>query len=338
MESSSSVVHVESSRMSARKKTVIDILRESPGFVSGQYISERLGISRNAVHKHVNSLRARGYHILGISRRGYKLEEEPCRLAMPVVATLTEQSRFGQAFRYHDEVESTNAEAKKIAVAGAPEGTVVVAECQSAGRGRLGRRWTSPAGKGLLLSVILRPRLPMADAHLLTLVVADAAAEAIEAQAKIPVHLKWPNDLIVDNRKAGGILLEVSGEHDAVEWVIAGVGINVNTDFADLPAALRKTATSLKIATDKTHDRSELLARFLLVLERRYDDAVRNGFEKTLRSFRERDYLLHRSVSIQTRDGVVVGEASGIDDRGALLVELPDRHIRRFHAGDVTLS
>ena len=338
MESSTSVVLVESSRMSPRKKTVIDILRDSPGFVSGQVISDRLGISRNAVHKHVNSLRGRGYRILGISRRGYKLEEEPCRLAMPVVAKLTEQSIFGRAFRYHDEIESTNLEAKKLANDGAPEGTVVISESQSSGRGRLGRRWTSPAGKGLLFSVVLRPQLAMTDAHFLTLIAASAAAEAIEAQVKVPVHIKWPNDLIVNSKKAGGILLEVSGEHDAVEWVVAGIGINVNTDYDELPVALRRTATSLKMAGDKTVDRSALLARVLLTLERMYTDCRRNGFDKALRTFRERDYLLHRSVSVQTREGPVVGEASGIDDRGALLVSLPDRHIRRFHSGDVSLS
>jgi BirA family transcriptional regulator, biotin operon repressor / biotin---[acetyl-CoA-carboxylase] ligase len=331
MESSASIVFVESQRMSPRKKTVIEILRDSPGFVSGQAISDSLGISRNAVHKHVNSLRARGFRILGISRRGYR------RLVLPVVAKLTQGATLGKSFRYYDEIESTNAEARRLAADGAPQGTVVVAENQLKGRGRLGRSWTSPPGKGLLFSVILRPGIAMTDAHLLTLTTGDAVAEAIEAQVKIPVHLKWPNDLIVDNKKAGGILLEVSGEQDRVDWVVAGIGINVNVEFAELPVPLRKTATSLKMATDKTVDRSVLLARILLTLEKAYLDCLANGFERTLREFRERDYLLHRSVSMQTREGPVVGEAAGIDDRGALLLELPDRHIRRFHSGDATL-
>ena len=161
MESPVSVVYVESNKMSQRKRTVIDILRESPGFVSGELISARLGISRNAVHKHVNSLRKRGYQILGISRRGYKLEAEPVKLVVPVITEMTQGSVFGRSFRYYDEIESTNVEAKELAMGGAPEGTVVIAECQRAGRGRLGRRWTSPAGKGLLFSVILRPNVPM---------------------------------------------------------------------------------------------------------------------------------------------------------------------------------
>ena len=337
MESTASVMYVESRTMSRRKKTVIDILRESPGFVSGQAISSSLGISRNAVHKHVNSLRRRGYRILGVSRRGYRLEEEPCQLVMPVVAKLMQNTLFGHSFRYYDEIESTNTEAGSLATDGAPEGTVVVAEHQSAGRGRLGRQWTSPAGKGLLFSVVLRPRLPMNEAHLLTLVAATAAAEGIEGQTKIPVQIKAPNDLMVNGRKVGGILLEVSGEFDEVKWVVVGVGINVNTEYAELPVALRRSAISLKVAVGKPVDRSVLLARILLSLEKYYLDAAANGFEKPLRGFRERDYLLHRSVSVQTREGPVIGEAAGIDDRGALLVELPHRHVRRFYAGEVTL-
>jgi len=337
MESGAPVVYVESRKMNPRKRTVIEILRESPGFVSGETISQSLGVSRNAVHKHVNSLRKRGYGIVGVSRRGYKLEDEPCRLSMPLVTERTAQSMFGRSFRYHDEIESTNVEAKRLAAAGAPEGTVVVAESQSAGRGRLGRRWTSPAGKGLLFSALLRPPLGMADAHLLTIVAAAAACAAIESLVPVDVRIKWPNDLLIDDRKVGGILLEAAGEQDAIDWVVIGIGLNVNTEYSELPVALRRTAVSLKVASGQPVDRSELLARLLLALEESYLDAARNGFDDALGQFRERDYLLKRCVSVQTRRGPVVGEAAGIDEKGALLVQLPHRHIQRFHSGDVTL-
>jgi BirA family biotin operon repressor/biotin-[acetyl-CoA-carboxylase] ligase len=337
MEASGSIVYVQSNRMSQRKRTVIDILRASPGYVSGEWMSETLGISRNAVHKHVKTLRARGYRIVGVSRRGYKLEEEPGKLVMPLVMEMTRPSTLGHAFRYYDEIESTNAEAKSLAADGAPEGTVVIAESQTAGRGRLGRRWTSPAGKGLLFSVLLRPDLPMADVHLLTLVAATAAAEAIEEQADLPIAVKWPNDLFVADRKVGGILLEVAGEQDEVSWVVVGIGINVNTEYTELPVALRRSAVSLKMAGGAAVDRSELLARLLLSLETHYLEASRHGFDRALAGFRARDYLRAKTVTVQTREGPIVGEAHGIDDRGALLVELPHRHVRRFHAGDVTL-
>ncbi len=338
MESSVSVTYIESNTMSQRKKTVVDILRDSRDFVSGEAISDVLGISRNAVHKHVKSLRKRGYSIVGVSRRGYRLEDEPCRLSMGHVTARTETSMFGHSFRYHDEIESTNAEAKALANRGAPEGTVVVAEAQTAGRGRLGRRWTSPAGKGLLFSVVLRPPLPMSEAHLLTLVVAAAAAEAIEKHVETHVAIKWPNDLFIGDRKVGGILMEVSGEQDEVDWVVVGIGLNVNTEFSELPVALRRTATSLKMVSGAAVDRSEVLASLLLSLEAHYKAAARGGFEHALSAFRERDYLLARTISVDTRQGPVVGAAAGIDDRGALLVELPERRIRSFNSGDVTLQ
>lgn len=337
METGAPVVYVEARKMNQSKRTVIDILRESPGFVSGEAISQTLGVSRNAVHKHVNSLRKRGYDIVGVSRRGYRLEDEPSQLCMPLIAERTAQSVFGRSFRYHDEIESTNLEAKKLAASGAPEGTVVVAERQSAGRGRLGRRWTSPAGKGLLFSVILRPPIGMADVHLLTIAAAVAACDAIDSTTGIKARIKWPNDLLVDDRKVGGILLEVAGEQDAVDWVVVGLGVNVNTEYAELPVALRRTAVSLKTASGRTVDRSELLAQLLLTLETRYTDAVRTGFSETLARFRTLDYLARRSVSVQTRRGPVAGTAVGIDEKGALLVQLAHHHVQRFHSGDVTL-
>jgi len=330
------LIKVEST-MSERKRTVLDLLRENPGFVSGEAISNTLGISRNAVHKHVNSLRKRGYRIVGISRRGYRLEQEPSALAMTKVVELTERCALGHFFRHYDEIGSTNVEAKNLAIEGAPEGTVVVAECQTAGRGRLGRQWTSPTGKGLLFSVVLRPSLAMGDAHMLTLVAAVATAEALEQTPGIEALVKWPNDLFIGDKKVGGILMEVAGQQDEVDWVVLGIGINVNTEFVELPVALRRTATSLLMEAGHAVDRSSLLASLLLSIERRYTEALAGGFESVVSNFRQRDYLTSKTVNIETRDGRVSGTATGIDERGALLVELPHHHIKRVHSGDVTL-
>jgi BirA family transcriptional regulator, biotin operon repressor / biotin---[acetyl-CoA-carboxylase] ligase len=153
----------------------------------------------------------------------------------------------------------------------------------------------------------------------------------------VAVRIKWPNDLYVDDRKLGGILTEVSGEQDEIDWVIVGIGVNVNTEYGELPVPLRRTAASLKMAAGHLFDRSELLARILLSLEESYVATLRSGFGSSLEAFRRRDYLSRRTVSVQTREGPVIGEALGIDDRGALLLQLPHRHVRRFYAGDVTL-
>jgi len=323
VEASTPVVYVESNRMSERKRTVIEILRGSPDFVSGEAISDMLGISRNAVHKHVKSLRYRGYRIVGVSHCGYKLVEEPYRLSMPVITNLTGASTFGHRFRYYDEIESTNTEGQKPCCRGRPRGHVVIARvsvCRQRTFGPGG--WTSPAGKGLLFSVILRPVLPLTQAHLLTMVAATAACAGIESQTRIPVRIKWPTTCSFDNKKVGGILLETAGERDEVEWIVAGIGLNVNTEYSELPVALRRTAVSLKMAGGAPVDRSELLASLLISLEKAYIDAAKNGFERSLREFRERDYLLNRSVSVQTREGPVVGELQASTEHGALLVRI----------------
>ena len=214
---------------------------------------------------------------------------------------------------------------------------MVIAESQTAGRGRLGRRWSSPAGQGLLFSVVLRPTLPMSEVHLLTLVVACAAARAIEATASVPIGIKWPNDLFCGDRKVGGILMEIGGAQDVVDWVVAGIGINVNTDLSELPGALSQTAGSLRSAGGAPVDRTELLLRTLLQLDEEYTAALACGFAGALDGFRDRDYLFGRDVALQTKDGPVIGRAEGINACGALILRSSQQQVRFFHAGEVSL-
>ena len=198
----------------------------------------------------------------------------PDRLTIADLGGRLRSRVIGGPFLYHEQVASTNAEARSLAIDGASEGTVVIAESQTAGRGRLGRRWSSPAGQGLLFSVVLRPTLPMSGVHLLTLVAGCAAARAIESIAGVPASIKWPNDLFLGDRKVGGILMEIAGERDAVDWVVAGIGINVNTELGELPVTLSRNAGSLKLASGTAVDRSELLARLLLLLDVEYTAAT----------------------------------------------------------------
>jgi BirA family transcriptional regulator, biotin operon repressor / biotin---[acetyl-CoA-carboxylase] ligase len=269
-----------------------------------------------------------------VPRPGARL---PDRLSTDALGGQLRSRLIGGPFLHHEEVASTHAEARALAIDGASEGTVVVAESQTAGRGRLGRHWLSPAGQGLLVSVVLRPPLPMSDVHLLTLVVACAAARAIESMTGVPIDIKWPNDLISGDRKVGGILLEIGGTQDVVEWVVVGIGINVNTDLSELPAMVSRTAGSLKSASGTAVDRTELLARILLQLDVEYTAALAFGFARALDGFRDRDYLLGRDISVQTKDGPVPGRAAGINEYGALIVKLSKEQMRCFRAGDVSL-
>ena len=338
METSVSVTYVESAAMSQRKKTVIDILRDSHDFVSGEAISDVLGVSRNAVHKHVKSLRKRGYRIVGVSRRGYRLEDEPARLSMGHVTQRTEHTMFGHSFRYHDEIESTNLEAKTLALKGAPEGTVVVAEAQSAGRGRLGRRWTSPAGKGLLFSVDPPPVAadePGAPAH----------HRRRRRGCRSRSRSTWPLASRSSGPTTSSSATERSGASSwrwparrtrSTGWFSAWVSTSTPSSAScrspcdGRPRPSRWSAASRSTAATCSPRCSSAWRRSTRA-------ALRGGFESALTAFRERDYLLARTISVETRQGPVVGAAAGIDDRGALLVELPHRRVRSFHSGDVTL-
>lgn len=337
MDNLSSVIHITSTTMTERKSSIITILRSSSDFVSGESMSSILGVSRNSIHKHVNSLRKRGFRIVGISRRGYRLQSEPDVLSMDVVAELTKNSLFGQSLRHYDELDSTSREARCLALQGAPEGCVVIAESGSFGRSRCQQPWTSPSGKGLLFSVILRPTVQAHDAQLIALSAVVAVADAVESQAAVPTSIKWPGEIFVNEKKAGAVTTQLTSQGENIDWLTLGVTLDVNTSFLELPVPLRRSATSLAIATGRTIDRSQLLATTLLSMEHHYIRALAHGFDRTLAAFRQRDYLLRRSVVVQAEDGSVAGIASGVDARGALLVELPERRVRCFDSCDVLL-
>lgn len=324
--------------MSEGEAALLEALRESAGAVTARTLAGVLGVTPRTVQRRLRSLRRRGCCILNVPGHGYRLAAEPLGLSLERVAARTGAHSIGRSYHYYGRIGSTNAEAKSLAVSGAPHGTVVVAEEQTAGRGRLGRAWVSPPGKSLLFSVLLRPTVRMADAHLLTVVAACAVAEAIESMTDLIVAIRWPNDLVIGKKKVAGILTEVAGDQDAVEWAVIGIGINVNVDDEDWSSTLRTTATSLKAAGGKTIDRTELLVRVLLRLETRCQAALAHGFEPALGDLRRRDCLRGRDIAIQTKDGPVRGRAVGVDDDGALLIRLPGGLIRRFLAGDVTLA
>src|SRR5512144_425991 len=207
-------------------------------FVSGEAISDKLGLSRTAVWKHVEQLRSQGYRIDAMPARGYRLREIPDRLTPLELRPLLATRDLGQVLHCHDEVSSTNDVARELAEADAAHGEVVVAEWQSAGRGRRGRQWASPPGRNLHLSAVLRPELPPQRAPEITLV---ALCDVVR-QAGVAAGIKWPNDLLASGRKLAGILTEMAAEPDRVMWVVLGIGVTLNARPADFPPELRAEA------------------------------------------------------------------------------------------------
>jgi BirA family biotin operon repressor/biotin-[acetyl-CoA-carboxylase] ligase len=304
--------------------------------VSGEAISDKLGLTRAAVWKHVEALRGQGYRIDAVATRGYRLVAVPDRLRALELRPLLNTHDVGQVLHCHEELGSTNDEAKALAEADAGHGEVVVAERQTAGRGRRGREWVSPARRNVAFSVILRPEdLPPARAPELTLVAAVAVCDALR-HSGADAGIKWPNDVLVGGRKIAGILTEMSAEADRVHWVVVGVGVNVNTRREDFPAELRGEATSLLIEREHPSPRALFLAACLTSLEGWYDRHAEEGFAPIRQAWRERSVTLGQEVSVTTDGAQVVGLAEDIDETGALLVRTPAGTVR-VTSGDVAL-
>jgi BirA family transcriptional regulator, biotin operon repressor / biotin---[acetyl-CoA-carboxylase] ligase len=314
---------------------ILDSLRKATTPVSGELLADQLGISRAAIFKHVETLRARGYTIASEHAQGYVLKASPDRLdATELGPHLTGAWR---RIEWHQEIDSTQRRARELGQEGAAEGTVVIAEAQTAGRGRLGRTWHSPPGRNVYASILLRPDITPTVVPQLALVVGLGVAGAIETLGLAP-KLKWPNDVLLDGRKTVGILTEMEAELDRVRLVIVGIGVNVNLDRGDLPPYLRDTATSLKITAGRPIDRVGYMAELLTSVERAYGRFVHEGFAGLKADFDARDALRGRRVTREVGGAPVEGVADGVDDDGALRLVADGGAVQRVVAGEVAIA
>lgn len=299
---------------------IVAVLREAAGAeVSSRALCERLGVTRAAVWKQVEALRAGGYAIEACSRRGYRFVAAPDTPHAAEVLPLLRTARLGRDCQYVEETGSTNRDAAARAEAGAAEGLVVAAGAQRAGRGRQARVWHSPPGANLYFSLVLRPEVELARAASLPLVVGLAVAEALEGLAPEARPLvKWPNDILARGRKLCGILCELQAETDRVRHIIAGVGVNVNLEPESLPAELRGRATSLKAEAGRAFSRAAVLAAVLNRLEPLYDRWRAEGLAPLAGALAARDALRGREIALEQGGRRVAGVADGIQADGAL--------------------
>ena len=299
---------------------ILHALRSAQGSeVSSRTICERLGVSRAAVWKQIEALRTGGYAIEACSRRGYRLVAAPDTPHAPEVVPLLTTRRLGRDFRYAPETGSTNRDAAARAEAGAPEGAVVAAGEQTAGRGRMTREWFSPPGANLYFSIVLRPNAEPGKAATLPLVMGLAVAEALASFApETQPLIKWPNDILIGGRKLCGILCEMQAEADCVRHLIAGVGVNLNLARQNLPAALKDRATSLRIETGRSYSRAEALAGILNRFEPLYDAWLAEGLTPLLDAIAARDALQGKTISLEYGGRRIRGLAEGIQPDGAL--------------------
>ncbi|RYZ34099.1 MAG: biotin--[acetyl-CoA-carboxylase] ligase, partial [Myxococcaceae bacterium] len=287
-----------------------------------------------AVWKHVEALRLKGYRIEAVPAKGYRLVGRPDRLSALELQPLLTTRAMGRVLHHHETIGSTNATAFRLAQDGAPHGTVVVAEQQTAGKGRRGRAWVSPPGLNLYFSAILRPELPPQRAPELTLVAAVALAEALRETGS-DAAIKWPNDVQLGGRKVAGILTELSAEPERVHFVIVGVGVNLNAGPEHFPEDLRDTATSLSQALGRPVVRAAFTAALWARLEVWLDTYLASGFDAVRTRWKALSSTLGQQVRVRTDRGDWEGFAEDIDPTGALMVRTADGRLERVLAGDV---
>ena len=320
------------------RSRIVQELRRSGDWISGQGLSHRLGISRSAISKHIAALRLQGYDIVSMPRRGHRLLGAPDRLYGAEIQPLLHTARLGHGHLHHRRsTGSTNADARRLAQKGAPDGTLVVAEKQTEGRGRKGRDWYSPAGKGVYASLILRPTIPLEETPTITLAAAVALVEAIDAVSGCTPTIKWPNDILINGRKVAGLLTELSCEMDRVDFIILGVGLNVNVPRKEFPEGFRYPASSLLAETGTPYSRAELLAAWMNCLEPWMDSLQAHGASRIISRWQHLANIVGRDVTIDRGRDSVRGRVTAIGPDGALIVE--DRTGTPHHilSGDVVL-
>ncbi|OGF51087.1 MAG: biotin--[acetyl-CoA-carboxylase] ligase [Candidatus Firestonebacteria bacterium GWA2_43_8] len=320
-----------------KEEQILGLLKASrENYVSGEELSKKFGVTRAAIWKNMHSLMEQGYKIESHTHSGYKLISSPDKVLAVEIKDGLQTKYIGRELYCFNEAGSTNALAMKLAEDSAPEGAVVIAEAQTGGKGRLGRKWISPSGAGLWFSIILRPRLSPQDSSKLTFIAGLAVLDAIQSVTGLKAGLKWPNDVLINGKKVCGILTEIKSGPDLIEYQVIGIGVNVNLNLRDLPAPLRELATSLSVEAKKEVPRLLLLKEILKNIEDGYELFKREGFAPFLARWKEHSVTLNKKVKVAGLLESFEGQALDIDEDCALILRLVSGEKKRVLSGDVS--
>lgn len=317
---------------------VLDLLKKNKDlFLSGETMSREIGITRSAIWKRIRDLRSKGYIIEASPSKGYRLLTVPDILSVQEIRdSIKDTLTIGREIHIFGEIDSTNIKGMELGERGSPEGTILLAETQTTGKGRLGRKWISPRGN-IYLSVILRPDIQPSRIPLITLMAGVASASALRKTINIDAYIKWPNDIILNGKKVGGILTEMNSEMDRINYIVLGIGINVNMDPSLLPPDVRVNATTLKEAIGREVNRTEILSALIKELDRWYRIFLNDGYGSILDTWRGLSLSFRKKVKVTSLNRTIEGLAEEIDDYGRLLVRLEDGKIEKVVSGDVTI-
>ncbi|MGV8073331.1 MAG: biotin--[acetyl-CoA-carboxylase] ligase [Syntrophobacteraceae bacterium] len=305
-------------------------------YVSGSFLASEIGITRTAIWKHIHKLQARGYRIESHPKKGYRLLDIPDLLIREEIVPYVGTSWLGRSYHHFDVLPSTNDHAFRLAASGTPNGTVVVAETQTKGRGRLQREWFSTPSRGIYMSVVLTVPLPIRNAPSATQVAALALTKVIRNLYGLNAAIKWPNDILIHNKKIAGILAEMQADQDQVKFLVIGIGINVNQSPSELAGPFRYPATSLAAEIGGFVNRQELLLNFLRQFESEYDLFLSRDFTAVLPELEAASAVIGKTVTIHSERGEFCGKALGFTPEGALRLSTEDKDEIVIWVGDVT--
>lgn len=320
------------------KTEILTVLRETDGYVSGQELCDRFGVSRTAIWKVINGLKEEGYAIASLPRKGYRLEGAPDIVSESELLSRLETRWLGRRVVFFEQTDSTNTQAKRLAEEGAPEGTLVVADMQTAGKGRRGRSWQQAPGTMVSMTFLLKPEFAPDRASMLTLLAAHSVAGAIEAVTGLSAAIKWPNDIVINGKKTVGILTEMSlsVEQDSIHYVVVGIGINVN--IREFPEEIKDVATSLYLESGSQVNRTCLIGEVMKRFEADYEQFIAlENLTGILEDYNAHLVSMNREVRVLDPKGEFQGISRGMNQNGELLVEKEDSSVVCVYAGEVSV-
>ncbi|AWK51162.1 biotin--[acetyl-CoA-carboxylase] ligase [Clostridium beijerinckii] len=314
---------------------ILNELKISKDYISGEYLSSTLSVSRTAIWKHIKNLKSKGYIIEGISNKGYKLIYSPDLLNKSELLSLLKTSIIGKNIIHFDEIDSTNIKAKELAQKNIEDGSIIIAEKQTLGGGRFNRKWVSPSG-GLWFTLVLRPTIPPNEAPKITQIAAASIYKTLR-DFNINTTIKWPNDILLNDKKLCGILAEMKCDMDSVHYLVLGIGMNINID--DFDEDIKSIATSLKIQCTKQFERSEILARFLNHFEILYSKFVNNlDLSETISICREHSNIFGKQAKLITYNNEEIVTCISLSDTGDLIVKDSTGNEKSVLTGEISFN
>ncbi len=320
-----------------RKELIDAFTNAGESYLSGQHLAELIGCSRTAVWKHIEELRKEGFELEAVRKKGYRILKTPEKITADEIRLGLKTKFIGKNIHYEESVESTQKIAHRVSYEDAPEGTVIIAEEQRSGRGRMDRKWHSPKYTGIWMSLILRPNIPLSKAPQLTLLAAVAIVQAIEEHSDLTPEIKWPNDILINGKKVTGILTELQAEADRINSVIIGIGMNVNQTKEDFPDDLQEIATSLTIEKGETISRAELIRLIFFKLETLYLLFLEKGFKPIKLLWESYAISIGKQITARTVLTTIVGKAMGITEEGVLKIEDENGVIHHVYSADIEI-